>query len=131
MSVELRLLAYSVGLLFVLILVQASAATRAQGAKVMAGNRDHLPPPKPFQGRSMRALQNHIEAMMMFAPLVLIAAVQGIHTDLTELGARLFFYGRVAHGFTYLIGMPYLRTAVWLVSVVGIVMIFLALFGVV
>ncbi len=131
MSVELRLLAYSVGLLFALILVQASAATRAQGAKVMAGNRDDLPPPKPFQGRSMRALQNHIEAMMMFAPLVLIAAVQGIHTEMTELGARLFFYGRIAHALTYLIGVPYLRTAVWLVSVVGIVMIFLALFGIV
>jgi uncharacterized MAPEG superfamily protein len=131
MSVELRLLAYSVALLFVLIMVQASAATRAQGAKVMAGNRDDLPPPKPFQGRAMRALQNHIEAMALFAPLVLIAAVQDLSTDMTVLGARLFFYGRVAHAVTYLIGMPYLRTAVWLVSVVGIGLIFLSLFGIV
>lgn len=131
MTIELRMLAYSVALLFALIMVQANAGVMAQGPKAMAGNRDDLPPPKPFQGRTMRALQNHMEAMALFAPLVLIAAVQNVSSDMTVLGARLFFYGRVAHAVTYLIGIPGVRTAVWLVSVIGILLIFLALFGIV
>jgi uncharacterized MAPEG superfamily protein len=115
----------------VLILIQASAATRAQGVKPMAGNRDDLPPPKTFQARTVRVVQNHMEAMALFTPLVLIAALQGVSSEMTTLGARLFFYGRVAHAVTYLVGVPFVRTLVWLVSVIGIVLIFLSLFGIV
>jgi uncharacterized MAPEG superfamily protein len=118
-----------VALLFVLILVQASASTLAHGPATMAGNRDDLGPPKPFEGRARRTLYNHIEAMALFAPLVLIVAVQEAWTPMTELGARLFFYGRVAHAGVYLIGIPYLRTLVWLVSMAGVALIFLSLFG--
>ena len=131
MSIELRLLAYSVALLFVLMLIQANVSVMAQGAKPMAGNRDDLPPPKPFQDRTRRVLYNHIEAMAMFAPLVLIAAVQHISNDMTVLAVRLFFYARVLFSIVYLIGVPYLRTAVWLVGVVATVILFLALFGLV
>jgi uncharacterized MAPEG superfamily protein len=131
MSVELRLLAYSVVLLFVLILVQANAAVKAQGGKVLAGNRDNLAPPTAFEGRTRRTLYNHIEAMALFAPLVLIAAVSNISNDMTVLGARLFFYSRVAFALVYLIGIPYLRTLVWAVGVAGTVIVFLALFGII
>ena len=41
----------------------------------------------------------------------------------TELGAAVFFRARVAYIPIYLIGIAYLRTAIWLVSIVGLGMI--------
>jgi uncharacterized MAPEG superfamily protein len=128
MPIELRLLAYSVALLLALIMIQASVSSRAQGFAVAVGNRDDAAAPTPFEGRTRRALYNHIEGMAMFAPLILIAAQQNIHTDMTVLGARLFFYGRLGHAAAYLTGVPYVRTAIWAVSIAGIVTVFLALF---
>ena len=130
MSIELRLLAYSVALLFVLVLFQANAGMQGRTPAMMLGNRDDLPPPSAAAGRALRAVDNLRENLWFFAPLVLIAAAMNISNDWTVLGARLFFYGRVAHALTYLIGIAYVRTLAWLVSVIGCVLIFLALFGV-
>lgn len=38
----------------------------------------------------------------------------------TEFGAALFFWARVAYIPTYLMGIAYLRTAIWIVSIVGL-----------
>jgi uncharacterized MAPEG superfamily protein len=46
----------------------------------------------------------------------------------TALGATLFFWGRVAHAIVYLAGIPWVRTAAWAVSFVGIVMVASQLF---
>ena len=46
---------------------------------------------------------------------------------MTVLGAQLFFWGRVAHAALYIAGIPWLRTAAWLLSVVGLLLIFLQL----
>jgi uncharacterized MAPEG superfamily protein len=131
MTTELRLLAYAVVLLVVLIFVQASASFKAQDRKVIAGNRDDMAAPSAWEGRTRRALYNHIEGMAMFAPLALIAAVAGISNDMTVWAARLFFYARVAHAIFYLIGIPPARSLSFMVSVVGIVMMFLAIFGII
>jgi uncharacterized MAPEG superfamily protein len=77
MTVELTMLVYSVALLFVLILVQAAAGVLAQGLPEMAGSRDGLPEPKPFQARTKRIVDNHREGLALFAPLVLVAALVG------------------------------------------------------
>ena len=45
MSVELTMLAYSVALLFVVILIQANVGIMAQGLMPLANSRDDLPPP--------------------------------------------------------------------------------------
>ena len=44
-----------------------------------------------------------------------------------RLGGQLFLWARAAYAVIYLIGIPYLRTLAWLVSVIGLVMIFLQL----
>ncbi len=130
MSVELTMLAYSVALLFVIILIQANAGVMAQGLMPMVNNRDNLPAPTPFQARMKRVVDNHREGLILFAPLVLIAAHQGVSTSTTVLGAQLFFYSRVAHAVLYIAGVPVLRPLAWTVGIVGIVMIFLALFNI-
>jgi len=127
LSVELTMLTFSVGLLVVLILVQASAGILAQGIAPMAGSRDTLGDPGVFQARASRVVDNHREGLVVFAPLVLAAASTGVATELTALGAQLFFYGRVAHALLYLAGVPWVRPLAWLVGMVGSVLIFVEL----
>jgi uncharacterized MAPEG superfamily protein len=42
----------------------------------------------------------------------------------TLLGAQLFFWGRVACAIVYIAGIPWIRTAAWTVSVIGLILIF-------
>ncbi len=130
MSVELTMLAYSVALLFVLILIQASAGVQAQGLMRMMGPRDDLDEPSVFQARTKRVVDNHREGLILFAPLVLIAALEGVSSPLTVLGAQLFFYTRVAHAIAYVFGLPLVRPLFWLVGLSGPILIFLTLLGV-
>jgi len=126
MTVELTMLAWSVGLLFVLILVQVLAGIRAQGLMPLANSRDNLPPPKVFQARAGRCVDNHKEGLVLFAPLVLIAAVAHVSNSWTVLGAQLFFYARVAHALIYLTGIPVIRPLAWGAGIAGTGMIFLS-----
>jgi uncharacterized MAPEG superfamily protein len=127
MSVELTMLVYSVALLVLLIVIQASAGILAQGLAAMAGARDNLGDPSVMQARTKRVVDNHREGLLVFAPLVLVAAVAGISTPLTVLGAQLFFYSRVVHGVLYVAGVPWIRPLAWAVGMAGCVMIFIEL----
>lgn len=129
MTVELMMLAYSVALLFVLVLIQATSGVLAQGLMPMANSRDDLKAPSIFQARTKRLVDNHREGLILFAPLVLIAAHLDISTATTVLGAQLFFFSRVGHAVIYLFAIPMVRPLFWAVGIVGTVMIFLALFG--
>jgi uncharacterized MAPEG superfamily protein len=126
MPLELLMLALSVALLFVLIVIQASAGVQAQGIDVMAGHRDDMKAPSAWQARTKRCVDNHREGLMLFAPLILIAAHLGISNDLTVWGAQLFFYSRVAHAVVYMAGLPKVRPLVWAIGIVGTILVFVA-----
>ena len=58
-----------------------------------------------------------------------VVAVQGAvvaekTNGTTLLGAQIFLYARIAYAFVYIAGLPWVRTATWGVSVVGLAMIF-------
>ncbi len=129
MSLELTMLALSVGLLFILVLIQSTAGAQAQGLWTMAGPRDQLGEPSLWQARTKRCVDNHREGLTLFAPLVLIAAQIDVSNTLTVLGAQLFFYSRVGHAIVYLLGFPYIRPLFWTVGIVGTITVFFALFG--
>ena len=130
MSIELTMLALSGALLFVLVLIQAAAGAQAQGAMVMAGPRDKLGEPSVWQARTKRCVDNHREGLIMFAPLILIAADVGLSNTMTVWGAQLFFYSRAAHAGIYLAGLPFIRPIPWTIGMIGTAMVFLALFGI-
>jgi uncharacterized MAPEG superfamily protein len=129
MSVELTMLAYSAGLLLLLVLIQAGAGIRSVGAVPLANSRDGLPPAQGFHARTLRCVDNHREGLTIFAPLVLVAALSHVSNGTTVLGAQLFFYSRVAHAVLYLAGAPMVRPLAWAVGLVGTIMIFAALMG--
>ena len=64
---------------------------------------------------------------MLFAILVVAAVLAGKTNAMTLLGAQIFLYARIAYALVYIAGLPWVRTAVWGVSVVGMAMIFLQL----
>ena len=61
-----------------------------------------------------------LENLVLFAILVFAARLANVSNAMTLLGAQLFFFGRVAHAILYIVGIPWLRTAAWLVSVIGL-----------
>ena len=127
MTPELIYLLWSVALTVVLVLVATLGATQQVGLPTLAGNRDKLPEMTGWAGRAERAHRNMLESLVLFAILVLAARALNISNGMTVLGAQLFFWGRVAHAALYIAGIPWLRTAAWLLSVVGLLLIFLQL----
>jgi uncharacterized MAPEG superfamily protein len=127
MKPELLWLLWAVALTFAQMLVAVSGATLQVGLPALAGNREGLPPCYGWAGRAYRAHHNMLENLVLFAALVLVAVISGKTNATTLLGAQLFFWARVAYAGIYLAGIPWLRTAAWLVSVIGLVLIFLQL----
>lgn len=131
MSIELRMLVYSAALLFILILVQAQAGVAAEGLARMAGPRDDVPSPTGFAGRAKRTVNNHIEGLVVFAPLLIAAVIAHRVNHWTAMGAQFYFFGRLAHAALYLLGVPWLRSIAYMVTVAGMVLVFLADIGVI
>jgi len=127
MSPDLRLLTCSVALAFAQMLVAAIAASLQVGLLPLIGNRENMPTLTGWAGRAQRAHRNMLENLVLFAALVLVAAASGKANGATLLGAEIFLCARLAYAVIYLAGVPWLRTAAWGVSVVGLIMIFLQL----
>jgi uncharacterized MAPEG superfamily protein len=124
MKPELTLLVWSVALAFVQVLIAVQGAMMQVGLPALAGNRESLPEITGWAGRAQRAQRNMVENLVVFAALVLVAVVAGKTNDMTLLGAQIFFWARVAYAAAYIAGIPWLRTGVWFVSVIGMILIF-------
>jgi uncharacterized MAPEG superfamily protein len=124
MAIELQLLVWSVALAFVQVFVAVVGAALWHGLGPLLGNRENMSGVSGWGGRADRASVNMIQNLVLFASLVLVAHVTGRTNATTALGAQIFFFARLAYAFVYPIGIPYLRTLVWAVSVIGLVLIF-------
>ncbi|MFI5013286.1 MAG: MAPEG family protein [Hyphomicrobiales bacterium] len=124
MTIELELLVWSVALAFAQMLISVSGATLEVGLPTLAGNREPVPNPTGWAGRARRAHLNMLENLVLFAALVLVAVAAQRTNPVTAYGAHIFFWARLVYAFVYLAGIPWLRTAVWGVSAIGLVMIF-------
>jgi uncharacterized MAPEG superfamily protein len=94
------------------------------GLPKLAGNREGLAPMAGWVGRAQRAHLNMLENLVLFAPLVLILDIVIRHNTMTELGAQVFFWARLVYAIVYIAGIPWVRTAIWGVSAIGLLLIF-------
>jgi uncharacterized MAPEG superfamily protein len=124
MTPELWYLIWSVALTFVLAIIAVGGATLQVGLPTLAGNREEVAKMSGWAGRAQRAHLNMLENLILFAVLVLVAKAAGVSNAKTLLGAQLFFWGRIAHAFFYIAGIPWARTAAWTVSIIGLILIF-------
>lgn len=127
MSPDLTLLVWATALTLVQCFIALPGAMLQVGLPALAGNRENLPPIAGWAGRAARAHRNMLESLVLFAALVLVAQVAGKANATTALGSEVFFGARLVYVPVYLIGIPWLRTGVWCVSVIGLVLIFLQL----
>lgn len=118
------MLTLSVVLGIVQIIAASHAASLQRGYRWTASSRDDEPPPlRGVAARLDRALRNFLETFPLFAAVVLVAHVSDTHNALTEWGARLYFWARVVYVPLYAAGVPLIRSLVWNVAAVGILLI--------
>ncbi|MDR5783327.1 MULTISPECIES: MAPEG family protein [unclassified Caballeronia] len=124
MSFELTMLAWTLVLALVQVLLPAFVRSREVGLRYNAGPRDApARPPGRLSGRLLRAQTNLFETLPIFAIAVLIVHVTGRENVLTHYGALAYFVARLVYVPLYVAGVPFVRSLVWLVSIVGIVQI--------
>ncbi|MDE2430717.1 MAG: MAPEG family protein [Burkholderiales bacterium] len=100
-------------------LIRAGAWT-PKGLMLAFGNRSNMPEATPLAGRAERTAKNTLENFVLFAALALVAHAAGATNARVTLGAEVFFWARLVFIPVYLIGIPFVRTGVWCVSIVGL-----------
>ena len=117
---EVLCLELSVILWIVQVLAQVITARAEFGDAYLMGPRDEQREPKGVMcGRARRALTNYIENLVPFVALD-VALIATQHTG--GLGATIWILARIVHFPIYLLGIPFLRTAAWAVSIIGLLM---------
>jgi uncharacterized MAPEG superfamily protein len=115
------LVAFSVVLLVFHIMLQGNLATRELGSQWNASPRDDNKSPKGvFAGRAERASRNFQETFPAFLGLALALAVAEPQSGLGQIGALVWFAGRLVYIPLYLFGVSYIRSLAWVVSMAGL-----------
>jgi uncharacterized MAPEG superfamily protein len=130
MTTETTMLLWSVVLGLAQLIIAVVMANRDLGLPYNISSRDQ--PPGPLgkaAGRLMRAYNNFRETFPLFAASVLLVVVMHRQTNASALGAQLYFWARLVYVPVYAFGIQWVRTIVWTVSIIGLVMVLLAGFG--
>jgi uncharacterized MAPEG superfamily protein len=123
MTTELTILGWSVVLLIVQIMMQAQFAVNELGLPWALGARDDRKTLSNMTaGRATRALHNLLETYPAFVGLAIAVTVAGKAGGAAALGAEIWFIARVAYVPVYLMGLAGVRTGVWALSIIGLVM---------
>ena len=80
--------------------------------------------------RMMRAHDNAVENLVIFAPLVLMLHATGMNNDTTALACMAYFYARAVHFLVFSFGIPGLRIPAFAVGVTAQFVLGLTLLGV-
>lgn len=128
MMIEMKMVAFSSILGLAQIIISSHAASFQRGYKWTAGARDGVVPPLTgVAGRLERAFRNYLETFPIFLAAVFVAHVTGKTSEITSLGAQMYFWGRVVYLPIYASGIYLIRSLIWNVSAVGIMLILFAL----
>ena len=125
MAVELKILAWACVLLLVHIFAAAHLKTKQYGVKWNTGARDEkLPALNPAAGRLARAQANFLETFPI-AIIVLFGVVVADRTsEWTAIGGWLWLGARAVYLPLYALGVPLIRTLVYLASMIGLAIVF-------
>ena len=127
---ELTCLEWSVALWLVHVLVQATVGNVELPFGYLFTSRD-----KPAAasgllfGRATRALANYVENFTPFVAVALALIVTQRTGGSGALGATIWILASAIYIPVYLLGIMYARTAIWAISIVGLVMMLSRLIG--
>jgi uncharacterized MAPEG superfamily protein len=123
-SIELQMLFCSVLLGLAQLLAAAMLSTRDKGvAHNLSPRDDQGAPVSVLTGRMQRAFANFKETFAFFAAAVLLVTILGRESELSAWGAQIYFWARLAYVPVYAAGIPGLRSAIWTVSLVGLLLV--------
>ncbi len=86
-------------------------------------------PQSPWAQRLYFAHTNAVENLVIFATLVLILDSMGRSTESTAIACAVYFWARLGHAIVYTLGLPVVRTLIWVVGFLAQVALVLAIFG--
>lgn len=128
MTIEFIMLGATIALALVNILWAGNVRTKQYGTEWNMGARDEkMPPLDPLAGRLLRAQANLYETLPLFIAALLGAAYLDRLGWKTEVGASLYFVGRLIYLPLYAAGVPKVRTMVFIVALFGLVLCWWAL----
>lgn len=127
MTAELVYLTLSVILAFAQILLPAAYATRERGTQWNAGPRDApVAPLTGVGGRLERAQRNMLETFPLFVAAIVVTLATGTHNWVSITGSALYFWARLAYVPLYALGIPYVRSLVWVLAMAGLFLVLLS-----
>ncbi|MCW5721146.1 MAG: MAPEG family protein [Devosia sp.] len=124
MSIELALLIWSAALASAYIVVQSTAYRLDYGVQFAGSQRDNERPPNKWAARGNRALRNFLETYAIFIALAVATELSGRSDNLTQWGAQIWFWSRWVYLPAYFVDVPFARSATWMVSLIGLVLLF-------
>lgn len=119
MSTELYILALFGVVIIVNVLMQIVVAMTNQDIGYLVGPRDQEQPHSVVTGRLKRSIDNNVIALAYFAPAILIVHIGGLSTAGTVMAAQVFLAARIIYVMLYAMGVPWIRTFVWIVSLLA------------
>lgn len=127
-TIELHYLAASAALALIMWIPYVLNRLMVNGLIDTVGYPD-LKPLAPWADRLKRAHSNHIENLVPFAAIVLVAHVTGLGNATTATAAMVFFYARVVHALAYTFAVPWVRTLSFTAGWLAMVAMLLAMHG--
>lgn len=87
-----------------------------RGIADAVGYPENPKPQSPWAQRLMKAHQNAVENLVIFAAFVLTAHALGVSTETTATASMVYFWMRVAHTVAFTFTIPLVRTLSFFVS---------------
>lgn len=124
MSIELTLLVWSAVLAAAYLGVQLTLYRMDYGIEHANSQRDDERPPNKWTRRGQRALSNFLETYGVFIALAVATELSGRTDGLTQWGGQIWFWARWAYLPAYFIDIAQMRSLIWTISLVGLVLMF-------
>jgi uncharacterized MAPEG superfamily protein len=109
----LSLVAAFTGLLWVPYILDRLAV---RGAADAVGYPENPKPQSPWALRLMKAHNNAVENLGVFAALVLVAQAAGVSNAATAGACMVYFWARMVHAVAYTFAVPWVRTLAFAVG---------------
>ena len=128
MHTELKILLIYCLLVTFMLVIQSILSVQQHGVKKLAGSRDGI----EYFGiaeRAIRALNNTFTSLLLIIPPVFSLVLISVSTPETVSVLVVFVITRVLYFFTYLLGIPWVRSCLWWVGLLCTVYLYLKCLG--
>ena len=124
LSIELKMLLCATILGIVQLILATSVKTAQRGlAWNMSSREEKVSELTGMAGRLDRAYKNFMETFPFFIAAILIVQITTMADSMSSLGAQTYFWARLIYVPVYAFGIVGIRSLVWLISLIGLLMV--------